>query len=91
MKDRNHDVLAFRGGGNVENTGMDRSRPPLRWMVFEAGGVGLRTARFERELSPDEQIEIKESLSGIWWCLELLPFSRLTFTNREESGETTYW
>ncbi|KAF8888458.1 hypothetical protein CPB84DRAFT_1645031, partial [Gymnopilus junonius] len=24
------------GGGNVQNAGMDHSRPPLRWMVLEA-------------------------------------------------------
>jgi hypothetical protein len=90
MRDRAHDVSAFRGGGNVENAGVNRSRPPLRWMVFEAGGVGLRTARFDRELSSEQQIEIKESLSGIWWFLEMLPFSRLTFTNQGDPAETTY-
>ncbi|KAJ3500631.1 hypothetical protein NLJ89_g9708 [Agrocybe chaxingu] len=35
------------GGGNVENAGMDQSRPPLRWMVFEAGAVGLCMAPFK--------------------------------------------
>ncbi|KJA17498.1 hypothetical protein HYPSUDRAFT_192134 [Hypholoma sublateritium FD-334 SS-4] len=72
------------GGGNVENIGMDRSRPPLRWMVLEAGAVGLRTARFDRELSSKEQIEIKESLTPIWWFLELLPLKRLTYTRRKD-------
>ena len=61
---------------------MDRSRPPLRWMVFEAGALGLRTARFERELSSKEQIEIKESLTPVWWLLELLPLKRLTYANQ---------
>jgi hypothetical protein len=90
MRDRIDDVLVYRGGGNVENTGMDRSRPPLRRMVREAGTVGLRTARFERELSSDQQIEIKESLTGIWWFLEILPFKRLTFTVRAEGKQTTH-
>jgi len=81
-------VLVFRGGGNVENAGMDRNRPPLRWMVFEAGALGLRTAPFERELSPDQQIEIKESLTCIWWLCELLPIKRLTY-NRQEKGKQT--
>ena len=73
------------------NTDMDRSRPPLRWMVFEAGALGLRTAPFERAyLAPEEQIEIKESLTWHWWLLEILPFKRLTFT-REGRKPTTHW
>ena len=72
------------------NAGMDRSRPPLRWMVFEAGALGLRTAPFERELSPDEQIHIIESLTGVWWPLELFFFNRLTYTRREQGKKTTH-
>ncbi|KJA24886.1 hypothetical protein HYPSUDRAFT_452805, partial [Hypholoma sublateritium FD-334 SS-4] len=79
------------GGGNVENVRMDRSRPPLRWMVFEAGALGLRTAQFKRKLSLDEEtkIEVKESLKGFWWFLELLPLKRLTYTRREMGIQTT--
>jgi hypothetical protein len=44
-------------------------------MVFEAGALGLRTAPFERDLSPDEQIHIKESLTPLWWPLELFFFN----------------
>ena len=84
------DIPAFRGGGNVLNAGMDRSRPPLRWMVFEAGALGLRTAPFERDLSPDEQIHIKESLTWLWWPLELFFFNRLTYTRPEQGNEVTY-
>jgi hypothetical protein len=69
---------------------MDRSRPPLRWMVFEAGALGLRTAPFGRELSPDQQIEIQESLTWLWWPLELFPFKRLTYTRREQGKQTTH-
>jgi len=83
-------VPAFSGGGNVNNAGMDRSRPPLRWMVFEAGGLGLRTARFDRELPPNEQIEIQESLTWAWWPLELFFFKRLTFTRRDDGKQTTH-
>jgi hypothetical protein len=90
VRDRVDDIPVFRGGGNVENTGMNRSRPPLRWMVFEAGAVGLRTARFKRELSSKEQIEIKESLTGVWWFLEVFPFKRLTFARRNEGRQTTH-
>ena len=86
--------MSFSGGGNALNPGMDRSRPPLRWMVFEAGAVGLRTARFTRELSFKEywEIDIQESLTIPWWPLEILPFKRLTFTRRPGTGKkTTHW
>ena len=43
-------VFTFRGGGNVQNSGMDRSGPPLRWMALEARALGLRTKPLEREL-----------------------------------------
>ncbi|KDR70478.1 hypothetical protein GALMADRAFT_76068 [Galerina marginata CBS 339.88] len=78
------------GGGNAENSGMNRSRPPLRWMVFEAGALGLRTAPFERTLLPEEQIDIRESLTWVWWPLELLFFNRLTYTRREQGKQTTH-
>ncbi|TFK20327.1 WD40 repeat-like protein [Coprinopsis marcescibilis] len=72
------------GGGNWQNEDMDRSRPPLRWMVFEANAAGLRTRDFERELLPQEQVEIKESLTGVWHAFEFLPFKRLTYSLRLE-------
>ncbi|PPQ70201.1 hypothetical protein CVT25_011552 [Psilocybe cyanescens] len=78
------------GGGNVDNSEMNRSRPPLRWMVFEAGALGLRTALFDRELKPNEQVDIKESLTLLWWPLELLCFRRLTYTRRENGKTTTF-
>ncbi|KAF9547409.1 hypothetical protein CPC08DRAFT_769448 [Agrocybe pediades] len=78
------------GGGNVQNEGMDRSRPPLRWMVHEAGALGLRMKPFTRELSSDEHIEVKESLTGLWRALEWLPFRRLSFNGENEGGRETY-
>ncbi|KIJ94466.1 hypothetical protein K443DRAFT_12099 [Laccaria amethystina LaAM-08-1] len=80
------------GGGNVYNEEMDRSTPPLRWMIFEAGAAGLRTALFERELKDTEQINFIESLTWHWLFFEICPFKRLTFT-RNENGkpETTRW
>jgi hypothetical protein len=84
------DVPASRGGGSAENAGMNRSRPPLRWMVFEAGALGLRTARFQRDLAPHEQIDTEESLKWFWWPLELFPFKRLTYTMREDGKQTSY-
>ncbi|KDR71319.1 hypothetical protein GALMADRAFT_144010 [Galerina marginata CBS 339.88] len=78
------------GGGNAENARMDRSRPPLRWMVFEAGAHGLRTARFDRVLLPNEQVEIKESLTWAWWPLELLCLPHLTYAGPKEGKRMTY-
>ncbi|KAF4618227.1 hypothetical protein D9613_011599 [Agrocybe pediades] len=78
------------GGGNVQNKGMDRSRPPLRWMVHEAGALGLRMKPFTRELSSEEHIQVKESLTGLWTLLEWLPFRRLTFDREIGGGSETY-
>jgi hypothetical protein len=64
----------------VNNLGMDRSRPPLRWMVLEAEALGLRVAQFERELTSEQQIEFQESLTGCFWLfLEYWPLRRLTY------------
>ena len=68
---------------------MDRSRPPLRWMIFEAGAAGLRTAPFQRDLLVYQQINIIESLRGAWWGFEIFPFKRLTFTREEGRPEIT--
>ena len=89
LRDTISNILAFRGGSNVENAGMDRDRPPLRWMVFEAGALGLLTAPFSRELLANEQIEIKESPAPFWWPLGLLFFRRLTYTRQEQGKQHT--
>jgi hypothetical protein len=68
----------------MQNVGMDRSRPPLRWMAQEAALCGLRLQGFERELQTDEQIEFKESLTGFWHLLECLPFQRLSFNGAKD-------
>ncbi|KAJ2913619.1 hypothetical protein MD484_g6797, partial [Candolleomyces efflorescens] len=72
------------GGGNAKNAGMDRSRPPLRWMALEAAAAGLKLRPFGHELPLDKQIEFKESLTGFWWLLECLPLQRLTFNGPKE-------
>ncbi|EDR07594.1 uncharacterized protein LACBIDRAFT_388237 [Laccaria bicolor S238N-H82] len=78
------------GGGGAKNTNMDRARPPLRWMVFEAGEAGLRTALFKRELKEDEHVNVTESMKWPWHFLEIFPFKRLTYTHaRNGSPETT--
>ncbi|PPQ69955.1 hypothetical protein CVT26_013291 [Gymnopilus dilepis] len=77
------------GGGNVANAAMDRSRPSLRWMVFEAGAAGLRTKGFKGELSSKDLIEVRESLTWFWRPFEFLPFPRLTFSRRKGSYHST--
>ena len=76
--------MTFSGSGNVENQALDRSTPPLRWMVFEAGAAGLRTALFTRELKDDEQMNFIESLTGPGLPPETCPFERLTSTRKKK-------
>ena len=75
--------MTFSGGGNVRNLDMDKTRPSLRWMVFEAGAAGLRTVLFTRKLEDHEQINILESLTWPWLFFEICPFKRLVFTRKE--------
>ncbi|KAF4618199.1 hypothetical protein D9613_011530 [Agrocybe pediades] len=79
------------GGGNTLNPSLDRTRPPLRWMVYEAGPLGLRTSSFERELDDEEMVDVKESLTGVWWPFEYLPLRRLTYTRKEKKKEAKQW
>ncbi|RXW16519.1 hypothetical protein EST38_g9334 [Candolleomyces aberdarensis] len=78
------------GGGNAKNVGMDRSRPPSRWMASEAEKLGLRLKPFDRELSASEQIEFQESLKGFWHLFELLPFRRPTFARSTGAKPDTF-
>lgn len=80
-------ILECRGGGNVENTSLNRSSPPLQWMVQEAGIFGLRTKRLEPKLVAENQIQVKDSLTLFWWPLEIMAFRRLTYTDEKR---TTY-
>ena len=57
----------------MQNPEFDLSRPPLRWMLLKAGGLGLRLRPFDRDLFLHEQINVTESLKGGWWPLELIP------------------
>ncbi|KAF9554696.1 WD40 repeat-like protein [Agrocybe pediades] len=77
------------GGGNAINRTLERTRPPLRWMVYEAGPLGLRTSPFERDLKDNEKVAVKESLTWVWWPFEYFPFRRLTYTRRGSDGKET--
>jgi len=76
------------GGGNVNNETLDRRPPPLRWMVYQAVAAGLRldTLRTENE---ERHPEMHESLSGIWWTLEVLPIKRLSYKTKD--GTKRWW
>ncbi|KAF4622178.1 hypothetical protein D9613_009646 [Agrocybe pediades] len=78
------------GGGNTLNPSLDRTRPPLRWMVYEARPLGLHTSPFERDLRDSEKVSVKESLTWVWWPFEYFPFRRLTYTRKENGKETTH-
>ncbi|KAF4616714.1 hypothetical protein D9613_008834 [Agrocybe pediades] len=78
------------GGGNTLNLSLNLTRPTLRWMVYEAGPLGLRTT-FKRDLKNDEKVLVKESLTWVWWPFEYLPFRRLTYTRKENKKEIILW
>ncbi|KAF7794825.1 hypothetical protein EIP86_005967 [Pleurotus ostreatoroseus] len=78
-------------GGLSENH--NQFSPPLAWMFMEASSMGLH-------LSTDYQTEYKfswtnpqtESLKWLWWSLEYLPLSRLSYGNTEEAEtRTNHW
>jgi hypothetical protein len=48
-------------------------------MASQAAELGLRIDKFKRELLLTEQIEIRESLTGLWHLFEIFPFQRLSF------------
>ena len=70
------------GGGNVDNPTLDRTRPPLRWMAFEAASFGLHLNQFDRDLKSEEYISVNESLTFAWWLLELFPLKRLSYKSK---------
>ncbi|KAF9025093.1 WD40 repeat-like protein [Hymenopellis radicata] len=70
------------GGGNVRNLDMGRRLPPLRWMVSEAKKAGLRMDEMRNEFLSLNTVDIKESLTGLWWPLEVFPVKRLAYTDR---------
>jgi hypothetical protein len=48
-------------------------------MASQAEELGLRIGEFKRELLLTEQIEFRESLTGLWHLFEIFPFQRLSF------------
>ncbi|OCH91831.1 WD40 repeat-like protein [Obba rivulosa] len=71
------------GGGNVNNESMDRRAAPLRWMVYQAVIAGLRLHALSEGITMKEPLmEVHESLTGIWWLLEVLPIKHLTYKTK---------
>jgi hypothetical protein len=64
---------------------MNLCSPPLRWMVLEAKHYGLRMESFHKPLLGPEDIPLTQSLYGIWWLLEIVPFRRLTFKDKDST------
>ncbi|OCH91837.1 WD40 repeat-like protein [Obba rivulosa] len=72
------------GGGNVINETMDRRAAPLRWMAYQAVTAGLRLHALSQGITMEEPLtEIHESLTGIWWLLEVLPIKHLTYKTKD--------
>lgn len=72
------------GGGNVNNETLDRRPAPLRWMYYQAVAAGLRLDPLSSEAKMEEPgTEVHESLSGIWWLLEVLPIKRLSYKTKD--------
>ena len=73
----------------MQDPEMNLSIHPLRWMVYQAGALGLRTMPFDHKLSDHKLINVTESLTLGWWPLEFYPWYRLTYTRRNDGKKTT--
>ena len=74
----------------MDNPTLDLTRPPLKWMAFEAISLGLRLDSFKRDLGRKEHIKVTESLTLGWWLLEILPLRHPLYTSGNRA-ETSYW
>ncbi|KAK7056273.1 hypothetical protein VNI00_002826 [Paramarasmius palmivorus] len=80
------------GGGNIPNEELNKKKSTLRWMAREAKKAGLLLdERFDVTLKEGESQEIKESLKGIWWILEAIPFKRLKYVDAKDRDRFTFW
>ncbi|VDB86426.1 unnamed protein product [Peniophora sp. CBMAI 1063] len=79
------------GGGIEANPTLNRTRPSLRWMFFEASSAGLHLVPFKREFKDEEEITINESLTSGWEYFEHLPFRRLTYNMADAREPCVEW
>ncbi|PVF95702.1 hypothetical protein CPB86DRAFT_710764 [Serendipita vermifera] len=75
------------GGGNQLNVNLDLGRTPGIWMMSEAIGSGALLRPKKVEWDWQNLDVVKESLTGIWYPFEWIPFKRLSY---EDSTSTTY-
>ncbi|THV02703.1 WD40 repeat-like protein [Dendrothele bispora CBS 962.96] len=73
------------GGGNTENLKSDHFGPALRWMSHQAIDCGLKMQPHRGDF---KSMKPRESLTGLWKLLEVLPIRRLSY---EGKNNTTHW
>jgi hypothetical protein len=66
----------------MDNIGLDKFGPALRWMSYEAIVHGLRMNHFQGKW---EQPQYKSSMTRVWKLFEYIPFKRLVY--ELEQGE----
>jgi uncharacterized protein (DUF2235 family) len=77
------------GGGSTENPTLNANRPSLRWMKQESIIAGIYEAPSRHKYSPSKNLgSVNESLTPLWWILEILPIKRLTY---QDQKKTTWW
>uniref|UniRef100_A0A0W0G0D7 T6SS Phospholipase effector Tle1-like catalytic domain-containing protein n=2 Tax=Moniliophthora roreri TaxID=221103 RepID=A0A0W0G0D7_MONRR len=74
------------GGGNIENKNLNNNGPALRWMTREAALLGLLLTPSSTRWSQSTK-NVNESLTRLWWFLEVLPIKRLTY--KDTGGRQT--
>lgn len=67
----------------MPNETMNQNQPPRRWMLSEAINAGIRTVPYTTE--PKIKEKTPDSLKGVWWLFELLPWRRLTYKKAFDS------
>ncbi|KAJ7097706.1 hypothetical protein C8R44DRAFT_859850 [Mycena epipterygia] len=82
------------GGGIKKNGNLNLSTVPLMWMENEATLAGLRLLPRKSggawETRDLRKKDIHKSLKGVWWPLEYLPLSRLSFKTPHKVTRTPH-
>ncbi|KAJ8494647.1 hypothetical protein ONZ45_g13171 [Pleurotus djamor] len=68
------------GGGNVRNKYLENFSDSLRWMTYEAQFCGLLIEPYTGNWVP---VTPKESLTGVWMLLEIIPFGALSYKDKD--------
>ncbi|KAJ8502357.1 hypothetical protein ONZ45_g11843 [Pleurotus djamor] len=73
------------GGGNVRNKYLENFSDSLRWMTYEAQFCGLLIEPYTGNWVA---VIPKESLTGVWMLLEIIPFGALSYKDQDS---LTWW